>query len=159
MVNKADNGNEMRAELVSRELQSSFHLSSNPEQPKVLACSGRDGKNIPELFQAIRQCGWQSNQEVSSKINKECKKDVATDFSQSSFTVKRVNHLGIVPKDLSQAKVFFGSLLGLDNQGSETVPEQKVKVEFYAIEGATNQDQAIEIVTKRFKEELNGVTQ
>lgn len=51
--------------------------------------------------------------------------------------------------DIVQADYLYDLLDGL----------KRGVVEFYAIEGATNQDQAIEIVTKRFKEELNGVTQ
>lgn len=44
--------------------------------------------------------------------------------------VLRVNHLGIVPKDVTAAKDFFGNVLGLAQEGRETVPEQKVAVEF-----------------------------
>jgi methylmalonyl-CoA/ethylmalonyl-CoA epimerase len=48
--------------------------------------------------------------------------------------VKRINHLGIVPKDFSQSKKFFMDILGLNHEGGEVVEEQKVSVEFIRCE-------------------------
>nr|BFD31022.1 methylmalonyl-CoA epimerase [Pigmentibacter ruber] len=48
--------------------------------------------------------------------------------------IKRINHLGIVPKDLAQAKKFFNEILNLNHEGSEVVAEQKVAVEFLRCE-------------------------
>lgn len=48
--------------------------------------------------------------------------------------VLRINHLGIAPKNAEVAKNFFGTLLNLDNQGSETVDDQKVHVTFFQAE-------------------------
>lgn len=50
--------------------------------------------------------------------------------------IKRINHLGIVPKDLNQSKNFFTSILGLNHEGCETVEEQKVAVEFVRCENS-----------------------
>lgn len=43
--------------------------------------------------------------------------------------IKKVNHLGIVPKNVLKAKEFF-KLFQLTPEGSEIVAEQKVKVDF-----------------------------
>ena len=48
----------------------------------------------------------------------------------------RISHLGIVPKDLDIAKIFFGKTLGLSHEGSEVVIEQKVNVDFYRSENS-----------------------
>ena len=48
--------------------------------------------------------------------------------------IKRINHLGIVPKDLVQAKKFFNEILNLKHEGGETVVEQHVAVEFLRCE-------------------------
>ena len=48
--------------------------------------------------------------------------------------IKRINHLGIVPKDLEQAKKFFNGILNLKHEGGEVVTEQKVAVEFLRCE-------------------------
>lgn len=48
--------------------------------------------------------------------------------------IKRINHLGIVPKDLEQAKKFFNEILNLKHEGGEIVTEQKVAVEFLRCE-------------------------
>lgn len=44
--------------------------------------------------------------------------------------VRRINHLGIVPKDVVQAKNFFCSILGLEDAFQERVESQKVCVHF-----------------------------
>lgn len=48
--------------------------------------------------------------------------------------IKRINHLGVVPKDLNQSKNFFTNILGLSHIGGEVVEEQKVSVEFIQCE-------------------------
>jgi len=48
--------------------------------------------------------------------------------------ILRINHLGIAPKAPEQAKKFLGTLLGLQNAGSEVVAEQKVNVTFFQAE-------------------------
>ena len=48
--------------------------------------------------------------------------------------ILRINHLGVAPKDNAVAAEFFGKTLGLAHEGSETVVEQKVHVDFYRIE-------------------------
>lgn len=50
--------------------------------------------------------------------------------------IKRINHLGIVPKDYAQSKKFFTDILGLKQEGGETVEEQKVSVEFVRCENS-----------------------
>lgn len=50
--------------------------------------------------------------------------------------IKRINHLGIVPKDLEQAKKFFNGILNLKHEGGEVVTEQKVAVEFLRCESS-----------------------
>lgn len=50
--------------------------------------------------------------------------------------IKKINHLGIVPKDLSQSKKFFVDILGLNYEGEERVDEQKVSVEFIRCENS-----------------------
>ena len=64
--------------------------------------------------------------------------------------IKRINHLGVVPKDLNQSKNFFTNILGLNHVGGEVVSEQKVSVEFIQCENsrlelleATSQDSPI----------------
>lgn len=48
--------------------------------------------------------------------------------------ILRINHLGIAPKNPDVAKEFFGTLLQLENAGSETVADQKVHVTFFQAE-------------------------
>lgn len=48
--------------------------------------------------------------------------------------ILRVNHLGIVPKDVTAARIFFSETLGLTNEGQEHVAEQKVAVDFIRID-------------------------
>lgn len=50
--------------------------------------------------------------------------------------IKRINHLGIVPKDFKQSKKFFTNILGLNHEGREIVEEQKVSVEFIRCENS-----------------------
>lgn len=50
--------------------------------------------------------------------------------------IKRINHLGIVPKDFNQAKKFFMETLGLNHEGGEIIEEQKVSVEFIRCENS-----------------------
>ena len=50
--------------------------------------------------------------------------------------IKRINHLGIVPKDMNQSKSFFLDILGLNHEGGEIVEEQKVSVEFVRCENS-----------------------
>ncbi|APJ04704.1 methylmalonyl-CoA epimerase [Silvanigrella aquatica] len=50
--------------------------------------------------------------------------------------IKRINHLGIVPKDLNQTKKFFTEVLGLKEEGNEVVAEQKVIVDFIRCDAA-----------------------
>ena len=50
--------------------------------------------------------------------------------------IKRINHLGIAAKDNEVAKHFFGTLLGLQSEGSETVTEQQVHVDFLQVENS-----------------------
>lgn len=48
--------------------------------------------------------------------------------------ILRVNHLGIVPKDVAAARSFFSTTLGLTNEGQEEVAEQKVAVDFIRVD-------------------------
>lgn len=48
--------------------------------------------------------------------------------------ILRVNHLGIVPKDVSVAESFFGDILNIVREGKEEVAEQKVEVSFLRAE-------------------------
>lgn len=48
----------------------------------------------------------------------------------------RINHLGVAAKDTAAAARFFGTCLGLAQEGSETVAEQKVKVDFFRVENS-----------------------
>lgn len=48
--------------------------------------------------------------------------------------ILRVNHLGIVPKDVAAARMFFCDTLGLTNEGQERVEEQKVAVDFIRVD-------------------------
>ncbi|MEY4065305.1 MAG: hypothetical protein RIR26_1513 [Pseudomonadota bacterium] len=48
--------------------------------------------------------------------------------------ILRISHLGIAPKAPEQAKNFLGTLLRLENTGSELVLDQKVNVTFYRAE-------------------------
>lgn len=50
--------------------------------------------------------------------------------------VLRINHLGIVPKDLEVAKKFFEKDLQLTAEGSDFVEDQKVNVEFFRSENS-----------------------
>jgi methylmalonyl-CoA/ethylmalonyl-CoA epimerase len=48
--------------------------------------------------------------------------------------IKGINHLGIVPKDISLAKIFFGDILNIhQSQEEEVVPDQKVRVHFFDV--------------------------
>lgn len=47
--------------------------------------------------------------------------------------ILRVNHLGIVPKDVAQANSFFGDILNIVREGSETVADQQVNVSFLKV--------------------------
>lgn len=47
--------------------------------------------------------------------------------------VLRINHLGIVPKDSTQASRFFGEVLGMKNEGAEVIEDQKVSVDFFGV--------------------------
>lgn len=50
--------------------------------------------------------------------------------------ILRINHLGVAPKDVGVAADFFGKTLGLAHEGSETVSEQKVHVDFFRAENS-----------------------
>ncbi|KAB8028629.1 methylmalonyl-CoA epimerase [Fluviispira multicolorata] len=50
--------------------------------------------------------------------------------------VKRISHLGIVPKDVEKAVKFFHGVLNLEKEGSEIVDEQKVAVQFIRTENS-----------------------
>lgn len=50
--------------------------------------------------------------------------------------ILRINHLGVVPKNLDLAQKFFGEDLGLKYEGQDFVAEQKVNVEFYRSENS-----------------------
>jgi len=46
--------------------------------------------------------------------------------------IKKINHIGIAVKDLDEAIAFYKKL-GLEVEGTEEVPEQKVKVAFIPV--------------------------
>ncbi|WP_186648225.1 methylmalonyl-CoA epimerase [Fluviispira vulneris] len=50
--------------------------------------------------------------------------------------IKRISHLGIVPKDVEKSVKFFHGILNLDKEGSEIVEEQKVSVQFIRAENS-----------------------
>ncbi len=50
--------------------------------------------------------------------------------------ILRINHLGIVPKNLDLAQKFFGEDLGLKYEGHDIVVDQKVSVEFFSSENS-----------------------
>lgn len=45
------------------------------------------------------------------------------------FSIVGIDHLGIVPKDIKQARWFFASVLGLPDRGSEIVASEGVRVQ------------------------------
>ncbi|MBX9703391.1 MAG: methylmalonyl-CoA epimerase [Silvanigrellaceae bacterium] len=45
----------------------------------------------------------------------------------------KINHLGIVPKDMQTAKSFFTNILQLPYEGQESVADQKVIVDFLTV--------------------------
>lgn len=47
--------------------------------------------------------------------------------------ILKINHVGLVPKDLSQCQDFFKNILQIPYEGSEVVTEQKVAVDFFSI--------------------------
>lgn len=47
--------------------------------------------------------------------------------------VEKIDHIGIAVKDLNKALKVFEEVFGLKSVGTETVPEQKVKVAFIPI--------------------------
>jgi methylmalonyl-CoA/ethylmalonyl-CoA epimerase len=47
--------------------------------------------------------------------------------------IKHIDHIGIAVKSIEQAGRFYTDVLGLPIQGTETVPDQKVKVAFIPI--------------------------
>ncbi len=51
--------------------------------------------------------------------------------AKHKFKIVGLHHLGMVPKDLAQARHFFGTVLGLIESSTENVPEQKVQVNFF----------------------------
>jgi methylmalonyl-CoA/ethylmalonyl-CoA epimerase len=53
---------------------------------------------------------------------------------ESVLKILRVNHLGLAPKNPEACLQFLTKGLGLPSQGSEKVSEQKVEVEFFAID-------------------------
>jgi len=46
---------------------------------------------------------------------------------------KKVNHIGIVVKDIDTSSKFYVECLGWKSEGSEVVADQKVKVSFFTI--------------------------
>ena len=42
-----------------------------------------------------------------------------------------IDHLGIVVKDITKAKWFFGNILNLQFQGSEVIERENISVDFY----------------------------
>lgn len=46
---------------------------------------------------------------------------------------KKVNHIGIVVKDIDTSAKFYVECLGWKNEGLEEIPDQKVKVSFFTI--------------------------
>lgn len=46
---------------------------------------------------------------------------------------KKVNHIGIVVKDIDTSSKFYVECLGWESEGSEVVVDQKVKVSFFTI--------------------------
>lgn len=48
--------------------------------------------------------------------------------------ILRISHIGVAPKDPQISLDFFGNILGLAHEGTETVSEQKVTVDFLRTE-------------------------
>ena len=48
--------------------------------------------------------------------------------------ILRINHLGLAPKNPDATADFFTKCLSLKSEGKETVADQKVEVEFYAVD-------------------------
>ncbi len=51
------------------------------------------------------------------------------------IAARAVNHLGIAVKSLAAQRAFYEGILGARFEGEEVVPEQRVKVAFYALGG------------------------
>ncbi|HDS16491.1 MAG TPA: methylmalonyl-CoA epimerase [Proteobacteria bacterium] len=47
--------------------------------------------------------------------------------------LQKIDHIGIAVKDLEETAKFYRDMLGLEFHGIEEVPEQKVRVAFFAI--------------------------
>jgi methylmalonyl-CoA/ethylmalonyl-CoA epimerase len=47
--------------------------------------------------------------------------------------ILKIDHLGIAVNSIDQAKSFWGDVLGLPHEGSETVAEQKVTTAFFPV--------------------------
>lgn len=102
-------------------------LTSNSQHwnPPVLKTSALKQDGISELIKAINDHGIFLAQNGKSDIQK-----VNNVTLEKEMIVKSINHLGIVPKDPKQARHFFSDILGLTNENSETVPDQKVSIDF-----------------------------
>jgi methylmalonyl-CoA/ethylmalonyl-CoA epimerase len=49
------------------------------------------------------------------------------------FTILGIDHLGLVPKDLAQARWFFATLLQLQSLGHENIPSQGVSLQMLKV--------------------------
>ena len=47
------------------------------------------------------------------------------------MSVKSLNHIGIAVRSIDEQKAFYGDVLGLEFEGYEDVPSQKVRVAFF----------------------------
>ncbi len=45
--------------------------------------------------------------------------------------IRKIDHIGVAVQDLAEAKRFYGEVLGLEPEGEEEVPDQKVRVAFF----------------------------
>jgi methylmalonyl-CoA/ethylmalonyl-CoA epimerase len=47
--------------------------------------------------------------------------------------IKKIDHIGLAVKSIEETKAFFEKVLGLECEGMEEVPTQKVKTAFFSI--------------------------
>ncbi|MBI5882258.1 MAG: methylmalonyl-CoA epimerase [Elusimicrobia bacterium] len=60
--------------------------------------------------------------------------------------MKKLDHIAVAVRDLEQASAFYRDALGLAEEGTETVPEQKVRVAFFRSHAGASAEPTIELL-------------
>lgn len=122
VINKCDLSD---ATWMEQELKENAHRSSpDAWSPAVVKTSALKEEGIDLLAAAIDQ--HQTHLTTKSVLKKSLSQS-----NPKSLQIKKINHLGVVPKDLATAQHFFSHVLKLKHDGSEQVQQQKVLVDFY----------------------------